>query len=51
MGRTAKAAWNLAKAMMTAAPDVDALAEKLGIPRIPHGSLAADFVTWQGSHA
>ena len=33
MGRTAKAAWNFAKAMMTAAPDVDALAEKLSIPR------------------
>ena len=31
MGRTAKAAWNLAKAMMTAAPDVDALAEKSSI--------------------
>jgi NAD(P)H dehydrogenase (quinone) len=51
MGRTAKAAWNLAKAMMTAVPDVDALAEKLSIPRISHGCLAADSAIWRSSHA
>jgi NAD(P)H dehydrogenase (quinone) len=50
IGRTAKAAWNLARAMLTAAPDLDALAEKLGIPRIPHGNLAADSRSWQSSH-
>ncbi len=51
MGRIAKAAWNLAKAMLTATPDVDALAEKLNIPKITHGNLAADTLSWQNSHA
>jgi NAD(P)H dehydrogenase (quinone) len=51
MGRTAKAAWNLARAMLTSAPDLDAVAEKLGIPRILHGNLAADSLSWQSSHA
>lgn len=51
MGRTAQAAWNLTRAMLTTAPDVDALAEKLGIPRIAHGNLAADSLSWQNSHA
>ena len=51
MGGTAKAAWNLAKAMLTSAPDVDALAQKLSIPRILHGNLAADSLSWQSSHA
>jgi len=37
--------------MLTAAPDPDALAEKLGIPKIPHGNLAADSLTWQSAHA
>jgi len=51
MRNTAKAAWNLARAMLTAAPDLDALAEKLGIPKIPNGTLAADSLSWQSSHA
>jgi hypothetical protein len=37
--------------MLTAAPDLDALAEKLGIPKIPNGTLAADSLSWQSSHA
>jgi NAD(P)H dehydrogenase (quinone) len=51
VGRSARAAWNMARAMLTAAPDLDALAEKLGIPKIPHGNLAADSLTWQSAHA
>ena len=51
IGRSAKAAWNMARAMLTAAPDLDALAEKLSIPNIPHGNLAADSLSWQSSHA
>jgi NAD(P)H dehydrogenase (quinone) len=47
----AKAAWNLARAMATRVPDLDALAEKLSIPSIPHGSLAADSLSWRSSHA
>ena len=50
MGRTAKAAWNLTRALLTTAPDVDALAKKLGIPQITHGNLAADSLSWQSSH-
>jgi len=50
-GGAAKAAWNLARAVLTNAPDVDALAEKLCIPRIPHGNLAADSLSWRSSHA
>jgi len=41
----------MARAMLTAAPDLDALAEKLSIPKIPHGNLAADSLSWQSSHA
>jgi NAD(P)H dehydrogenase (quinone) len=51
MGRTARAAWNLTRAALITAPDVDALAEKLGIPKITHGNLAADSLSWQSSHA
>ena len=51
MGGIAKAAWNLTKAMLTTPPDVDALARKMSIPRIPHGNLAADSLSWQSSHA
>jgi len=51
VGSSARAAWNMARAMLTAAPDLDALAEKLSIPKIPHGNLAADSLSWQSSHA
>jgi hypothetical protein len=50
MGRTAKAALNLTRALLTTAPDVDALAKKLGIPQITHGNLAADSLSWRSSH-
>jgi NAD(P)H dehydrogenase (quinone) len=50
IGRTAKAAWNLTRAMLTTAPDVDALAKKLSIPQITHGNLAADSLSWRSSH-
>jgi len=50
-GLTARAFWNLARALLTPAPNVDILAEKLGIPIIPHASLAADSISWRNSHA
>jgi NAD(P)H dehydrogenase (quinone) len=50
MALRARAAWNLARALMTPAPNLDALAEKLNIPNIPHGSLAADSMSWRASH-
>jgi NAD(P)H dehydrogenase (quinone) len=42
--------WNMARALMTPAPDLDVLAERLNIPSIPHASLAADSVSWRASH-
>jgi len=47
----AKAAWNMARAVATPVPDLDALAQKLNIPRIQHASLAADSAGWRNSHA
>jgi uncharacterized protein YbjT (DUF2867 family) len=46
-----RAAWNMVRALMTPLPDLDALAEKLNIPAIPHPSLAADSASWRASHA
>jgi NAD(P)H dehydrogenase (quinone) len=48
---TARAFLNLARTLLTPAPNVDILADKLGIPAIPHANLAADSVNWQNSHA
>jgi NAD(P)H dehydrogenase (quinone) len=45
-----RALWNMARALMTPAPNLDALAERLNIPSIPHASLAADSVSWRASH-
>jgi hypothetical protein len=50
IGHTATAALNPARAMLITAPDVDALAKKLGIPQITHGNPAADPLSWQVSH-
>jgi NAD(P)H dehydrogenase (quinone) len=47
----ARAAWNMARALATPAPDLNALALSLNIPNIPHASLAADSLTWRNSHA
>lgn len=45
-----RALLNMARALMTPAPNLDVLAEKLNIPSIPHASLAADSVSWRASH-
>jgi NAD(P)H dehydrogenase (quinone) len=46
----AKAAWNLARALTTPAPNLDVLAERMNIPNIPHATLAADSTSWRASH-
>jgi hypothetical protein len=51
VARRARAAWGFARALTTPAPNLDVLAEKLNIPDIPHGSLAADSISWRASHA
>jgi NAD(P)H dehydrogenase (quinone) len=51
MALRARAAWNLVWALMTPAPNLDALAERLNIPSIPHASLAADSLSWRASHS
>jgi NAD(P)H dehydrogenase (quinone) len=45
-----RALWNMARALMTPAPNLGVLAERLNIPSIPHASLAADSVSWRASH-
>jgi NAD(P)H dehydrogenase (quinone) len=50
MALAAKAAFNIARALTTPAPDLDALAQRLNIPSIPHATLAADSTSWHGSH-
>ena len=50
MALRARAVWNLARALATPAPNLEALSKKLNIPSIPHGSLAADSVSWRASH-
>jgi NAD(P)H dehydrogenase (quinone) len=47
----ASAAWHMAKAVATPLPDLDALAQKLNIPSIQHGRLAADSATWRNARA
>jgi NAD(P)H dehydrogenase (quinone) len=49
-GLTALAIRNLAKALLTPAPNVEDLSETLNIPNIASGSLAADSPSWHGSH-
>ena len=50
LGRMAQAIRNLAKAVLTPAPNLEDLSEKLIIPRIASGSLAADSPSWRNSH-
>jgi NAD(P)H dehydrogenase (quinone) len=45
-----KALWNMARALLTPAPNLDVLAERLNIPSIPNASLAADSVSWRAAH-
>jgi uncharacterized protein YbjT (DUF2867 family) len=50
MALQARAAFNLARALATPAPNLDAMAQRLNIPSIVHASLAADSMSWRGSH-
>jgi NAD(P)H dehydrogenase (quinone) len=50
MALQAKATFNLARALITPAPNLETLAQRLNIPSIPHATLAADSVSWRGSH-
>jgi hypothetical protein len=48
---TARAIHNLAKVLLTLAPDPKEIARRLEIPTISHAILAADSVGWLASHA
>ena len=50
LARRTTAAWKMTRALLTPAPNLDTLAEKLNIPNIPHACLAADSVSWRASH-
>jgi uncharacterized protein YbjT (DUF2867 family) len=45
-----RAALNLVRALLTPAPDLDAIARRLEFPRIAHAALAADSTRWQRAH-
>jgi hypothetical protein len=52
--RSRKGRWRLRpkrpSILRAQAPDLDALAQRLNIPSIPHATLAADSTSWHGSH-
>ena len=45
-----RAVWNIVHALFTAAPDLDAIAARLELPKTAHAALAADSVGWRRSH-
>jgi uncharacterized protein YbjT (DUF2867 family) len=45
-----RAALNLMRALLTPAPDLDAIARRLEFPALAHASLAADSTRWRRSH-
>lgn len=48
---TLRAASHLAKGLLTPAPNPEAIARRLGIPRLSHATLAADSPEWRASHS
>jgi NAD(P)H dehydrogenase (quinone) len=45
-----RAALHLTQAVLTRAPDLDAIARRGGIPSLSHATLATDSPTWRDSH-
>jgi hypothetical protein len=45
-----RATWNLVRALLTPAPDLDVIARRLEFPSLKHASLAADSIRWRRSH-
>jgi NAD(P)H dehydrogenase (quinone) len=51
IGSTLLAMHNLARGLLTSAPDPESIASRLKIPRIAHTRLAADSAEWRDSHS
>jgi uncharacterized protein YbjT (DUF2867 family) len=51
LGSRLRATWNIVRALLTPAPDIDAIATRLELPRVGHAALAIDSARWQKSHA
>jgi uncharacterized protein YbjT (DUF2867 family) len=45
-----RAGWNVVRALLTPAPDLNAIARRLEFPPVAHASLAADSIRWRRSH-
>jgi uncharacterized protein YbjT (DUF2867 family) len=45
-----RAVLNVVRALMTPAPDLTAIARRMGLPQIEHATLAADSALWQRTH-
>jgi NAD(P)H dehydrogenase (quinone) len=48
---TVRAMGHLAKGLLTPAPNPEAIARRLSIPRLSHATLAADSAEWRASHS
>jgi uncharacterized protein YbjT (DUF2867 family) len=49
-GAKARAIWNLVRSLLTAAPDLAAIDDRLAVSPPLHGRLAADSARWRASH-
>lgn len=50
IGAKLRALLNVAKALVTPAPDLDVIARRLGLPHVEHATLAADSSLWRSTH-
>jgi uncharacterized protein YbjT (DUF2867 family) len=51
IGSRVRAVVHILGALLTRAPDLNAISARLGLPRVSHASLAADSVRWRSTHA
>jgi uncharacterized protein YbjT (DUF2867 family) len=51
LGAKLRAIANVLRALLTPAPDLEAMALRLELPTIAHAALAADSPTWRSAHA
>jgi uncharacterized protein YbjT (DUF2867 family) len=50
LGRKLRALVNVVRALVTPAPDLDAIARRLGLPHIEHAMPAAESALWRSTH-
>jgi NAD(P)H dehydrogenase (quinone) len=44
------AAWSIARALLTPAPDIEGIAARLELPQLRHATLASNSASWRASH-